>query len=116
MINLLVDEAYAFDFISVLDIKKNNSSKDQENFDITCDYIRSQVGHELFDLIINSQIYNEMIEANKVIYDLIDDIRVRHIIMDAKIVDDANNQRFFLKKKLQENFFNDNLTESKTNI
>jgi len=116
MINLLVDEAYAFDFISVLDIKKTNSSKNKENFDITCEYVRTQVGHELFDNIINSDLYDEMVNANKVIYDLIDDIRVRYIKMDAKIVDDANNQRFFLKRKLQEQFFNDKLTESKNNI
>lgn len=116
MINLLVDEAYAFDFISVLDIKKTNSSKDQENFNITCDYIRSQIGHELFDLIINSDVYHLMININKKIYDLIDDIRILHKQMDAKIVDDINTQRFFLKRKLQEQFFNDNLTESKTNI
>lgn len=116
MINLLVDEAYAFDFISVLDIKKNNSEKDQKNFDITCEYIKSQIGEQLFKNIINSQTYNEMVEANKIIYNLIDDIRIHHVNMDAKIVDDANNQRFFLKKKLQEKFFNDNLTESKTNL
>jgi hypothetical protein len=36
--------------------------------------------------------------------------------MDAKIVDDANNQRFFLKRKLQQTYFANELTELKTGI
>ena len=116
MINLIVDEAYAFDYLSVLEIKKNNSLKDHQYYSMIFDHVRLEVGNETFDRIIASKIYHEMIDANKKIYDLIDDIRIKKINMDAKIVDDANNQRFFLKRKLQQTYFANELTELKTGI
>lgn len=116
MINLSVDEAYAFDYLSILDIKKNNSEIDFQNFSKVYQSIKSQTDQKIFEEVISSDIYQLMIKANKKIYDLIDEIRIKNVQMDAKIVDDANNQRFFLKKKLQEKFFVSELTEKKSGI
>ena len=57
MIYIKVDEAYAFDMLSVLDIKKKNSLKDQQNFDSMTQYIGSQIDTQLFQLIIKSEVF-----------------------------------------------------------
>jgi len=113
MINIKVDEAYAFDMLSVLDIKKKNSPKDQCNFDtMSCD-IEIQIGSKLFKQILNSNVYSQMITVNQIIYDLIDAIRKGNLHLDARVIDDANTDRFKIKQKLQSEFFLNELVENK---
>lgn len=113
MIHIEVDEAYAFDFLSILEIKKKNSEKDINNFTRISNSISDQIGKELFDIILNSSYYKKLVCTNKMIYDTIDLIRSNSIGLDAKVIDDANTERYKLKKQLQFEFFNSNLIESK---
>ncbi len=116
MINIKVDEAYAFDMLSVLDIKNKNSLKDQHNYDLMCNDIKNQIGSELFKHIIESNTYNEMIKTNQILYDLIDMLRKDFVQIDAKILDDANIKRYKVKQTLQNDFFLGQLSENKTQI
>lgn len=116
MINLPVDEAYAFDFLSVIDVKRSKSSRDEDTFKELCSVIESQIGLDLFRTIMSSNIYSEMIMINQKIYDLIDIIRDEGTHIDAKVVDDANTERYRLKKRLQDQFFMSELAETKTKI
>ena len=116
MINLPVDEAYAFDFLSVLDVKRRHTRSDQSNFDQLCADIADQIGPDIFHQIMKSKIYEDMVKINEEIYDLIDVLRQDIVEMDAKVVDDANIQRYKLKKRLQDEFFMTGLTETKTRI
>lgn len=113
MINLEVDEAYAFDFLSILEIKKKNSEKDINNFIRVSNLISNQIGQDLFGNIINSSYYKNLVCTNKRIYDIIDLIRSDAIELDAKVIDDANTERFKFKRQLQSEFFNSDLVESK---
>lgn len=116
MITLPVDEAYAFDFLSVIDVKRKKSARDQTTFKDLCVEIESQIGKDLFKKILESKIYAEMVKVNQNIYDMIDMIRDDIVEMDAKVIDDANNERYRLKKKLQDEFFMSGLVETKTKI
>jgi predicted transcriptional regulator len=113
MIHIEVDEAYAFDFLSILEIKKKNSEKDINNFTRISNSISDQIGKELFDIIIKSSYYQSLLCTNKRIYDTIDLLRSNSIELDAKVIDDANTERFKFKKQLQSEFFNSDLVESK---
>ncbi len=114
MINLSVDEAYAFDYLSILEVKKKNSQKDYDNYINTSNFISNQIGNDLFNTIVQSVSYRDLIKTNKQIYDLIDLIRKDEIELDAKVIDQANTDRYNLKKSLQHVFFKTDLFELKT--
>ena len=60
MIKITVDEAYAFDYYAILQIKKEYGSNVDENIEqIKSDLIDS-VGLEKFNQIINSEIYSNL--------------------------------------------------------
>jgi len=104
MIQLLVDEAYAFDYLSILEIKK----------DINCKAnIQQEVGKEKMLDIINSEEYKLMIETNKLTFDAVEKARYGGDIT-AKEVDRINLERHKRKLELQRKFSHNNLTEYKT--
>ncbi len=110
MINLLVDEAYAFDYLSILQVKKNNNCKN--NYDQVCEHLQLQVPN--IDQILASQEYQNMIKANQITFQLVDDVRYNKQDVTAKQVDDANMFRYQCKCELQSKFFKNKVTESKT--
>ena len=114
MINILVDEAYAFDVLSILSIKQNNSDIDFDNYIRLCDLITLQIGFDKFNTIFDSEEYFYLIDANQLIYDLIEKIRTGKQI-SAEIIDDLNILRYGYKRRIQEKYFNTELMEKKTN-
>jgi hypothetical protein len=112
MINLYVDEGYAFDFLSILEIKKNKSTQSMKNWQNCFDYLKSQLPKNIFNLIINSQEYAHMIAINKKTFDAVEKARYGQIT--AKEVDNANMERYFAKINLQNKFFSNKTTEEKT--
>lgn len=106
MINLLVDEAYAFDYLAILLIKSElYSSKEKYETYIECfHYLESQI--ENFNEIIQSQEFKEIYEINKHTFILIDQLREGKYIT-AKEIDDANMERFNKKVQLHNKFFID---------
>jgi hypothetical protein len=113
MLNLKVDEAYAFDYLSILEIKKNKI-KDNFNNWINCfDNLKNQLDHQLFDEIIKSEEYKLMIIANSNTFDAVEKARYGQI--SAKEVDELNMERYNAKIKFQNKFFaTKKITETKS--
>jgi hypothetical protein len=112
MINICVDEAYAFDFLSVLEIKKNRSEQAMINWHNCFNYLKAQLPNDLFVLIINSNEYRDMVAVNQKTFDAVEKARYGQIT--AKEVDDANMERHYAKIALQNKFFSNKITEYKT--
>ena len=114
MINLIVDEGYAFDYLSILEVKKNlyPSESKIKSYRDCADFLRSQLPHSLFEDIISSQEYNNLYKANETTFNLVDIARNNGPVT-AKQVDDANMERFYKKEKLQKTFFSTGLVEEK---
>ena len=114
MIKLSLDEAYCFDFLSILDIKciKNNEQKmicDNLNKYIT--EIVDQIGADLYYEIMNSVEYKELFNTNYRLFSVIDSVKKGGI--DALQIDNLNYERFKIKKKIQEKFFGTEIREIK---
>lgn len=112
MINLQVDEAYAFDYLSILHVKKNINSINESSWRNCFLYLEEQIGKIKMSEIINSIEYQDMIEANKITFDAVEKARYGNIT--AKEVDESNMLRYKKKLELQKKFFNNILTEVKT--
>jgi hypothetical protein len=113
MINLKVDQAYAFDYLSILDIKKS-LNKDCYNAWQKCfDFIQEQINRDKMSEVIGSIEYKNMIDTNKLTFDAVEKARYGKEIT-AKEVDDINMVRHKRKLELQRKFFDNILTEYKT--
>jgi hypothetical protein len=113
MLNLKVDEAYAFDYLSILEIKKNKTKNNFNNWINCFNDLKNQLDHQLFDEIIKSEEYKCMIAANSNTFDAVEKARYGQI--SAKEVDDYNMKRYKVKIKLQNKFFpTKKVTETKT--
>lgn len=113
-VNLYVDLAYAFDFLSILQVKADQLQDDisLNNFNYQKDYIEKQVKPPLFKKIIDSKEYENLYSINKNLWDSINLIKTKKIT--AKYIDDLNYQRWIIKNKLQKRFFKTKTSEQKT--
>lgn len=111
MITLLVDEAYAFDYLSILDVKKN---KNPFNYDVWSQCYKNlqyQFDNDKWLSMIYSDEYKNMIKANELTFDAVDKAKRNEVT--AKYVDECNYQRYVAKQKFQLKFFNSVLSEKK---
>jgi hypothetical protein len=117
MINISVDEAQAFDFLTILLVKEARIHTPQTHKDsISCfDSIRYQVGGVLFEEILVSEEYIGLFNVNLRLFDVLERVRSEEKI-DARVVDDLNLARWKLKKQLQKKFFGVDISEVKTKI
>lgn len=116
MINLPVDEAYAFDYLSILYIKHKqmkDNQKIQSIIDLCENEIKNQIGQDLWQKIILSKQFNNMILVNQQVFDAVE--KARYGDISAKEVDIYNMKRFIAKNELQKIFFpNKDITEWKS--
>lgn len=115
MLNLIVDESYAFDYLSILKVKsiKLNDSLSKYNYS-TCEIsIQNQLGINKYNEIIDSCEYKNILNINFILFDLISNIRIYNVSPDT--IDTHNHLRHIYKSKLQSKFFINSLTEQKTN-
>jgi hypothetical protein len=112
MINLEVDEAYAFDYLSILQVKNDLFPSEYKMiaYKQCLAFLKEQLDN--FDFIINSEEYQNLYEINKVTFNLVDQVRNNEVIT-AKSVDDANMQRYYCKLALQKKYFSNELVEQK---
>jgi hypothetical protein len=108
MIELIVDESYAFDYLSILQIK-SEISNNTEKFDLIYQDLKSKL--DIFDIIIKSKEYKDVYNANKKIFEAVDLAKENKV--DAKYVDVCNYERYIVKVKLQNKFFGNDLIEKK---
>lgn len=111
MITLSVDEAYAFDYLSILEIKKNKKSDSYDSWIQCYQYLQNQFDKETWISIIYSKEYKEMLKANELTFDAVD--KAKNNQVTAQYVDFCNYQRHVAKQNFQKKFFNSNLSESK---
>ena len=110
MINLNVDEAYAFDYLSILEIKKEKYSNNTQWLDCWL-YLQSQFESEKWLSMIHSEEYKNMIKANLLTFDAVD--KAKNNEVTAQHVDYCNYQRHVAKQNFQKKFFNSALSELK---
>ena len=111
MIKIYVDEAYAFDYYSILNLKFNNGYISEKIIiDCKIDLI-NQIGKSLFLEIIESKEYRALLNANELTFDAVDKAKTDEVL--ASYVDKCNYGRMLSKKSLQEKFFTTILTETK---
>ena len=115
MISLPVDEAYAFDFLAILEVKflqsKNPSMKNKVNE--YAGYIEKQIGEPKFYEITASQEWKNLVEANTKTFEWVD--KAKTDSCKASDVDRSNYERCKARKALQEKFFPGRpITETKT--
>jgi hypothetical protein len=110
MINLNVDEAYAFDYLSILEIKKEKSSNNTQWLDCWL-YLQNQFESQKWLSMIHSEEYKNMIKANLLTFDAVD--KAKNNEVTAQHVDYCNYQRHTAKQNFQKKFFNNNLCELK---
>ena len=110
MINLNVDEAYAFDYLSILEIKKEKSSNNKQWLDCLL-YLQNQFEPEKWLSIIHSEEYKSMIKANLLTFDAVD--KAKNNQVTAQHVDYCNYQRHTAKQNFQKKFFTSDLSELK---
>ena len=111
MINLSVDEAYAFDYLSILFIKKGMSESAYKTWNDCSIYLNNQIENQLFNEIINSDEYVRMIEANQKTFNMVD--LAKEDKCSARDVDMCNYERYKAKINLQNKFFGNKVSEFK---
>jgi hypothetical protein len=111
MIKITVDEAYAFDYYAILQIKKEYGSNVNETIVAIKSDLIDSVGLEKYETIINSEIYLKLYDSNKETFIAVDKAKTDEVL--ASYVDKCNYKRMILKKELQNKFFSNSLSETK---
>ena len=113
MISILVDEAYAFDYLAILEIKYDYSRDDKilEKIVDCKDHLKKQLGDELFSLIVKSNEYEDLIAANKRTFEWVD--KAKTDSCKASDVDKSNYERCKARNALKERFFANEISEVK---
>ena len=111
MINLLVDEAYAFDYLSILEVKKQKSSISNDAWAKCYAYLQNQFDNEKWLHMMHSKEYENMIKANQLTFIAVD--KAKNNEVTAQHVDYCNYQRHAAKQNFQKKFFTSDLSELK---
>ena len=103
MMYLIVDEAYAFDYLSILDVKVDEirTSECSEAFLRCYNSLKSQMNG--IGEILESREYAELKEANRMVFKLVD--KAKRDEVKASDVDRGNYERCKKRKALQDRFF-----------
>jgi len=120
MVKISVDEAYAFDILSIYAVKMINCTDPLRHKSSSIAYnclfneLEQTFGYEKMRDIMNSKEYRSLFRANEDTFHLVDKIRSSNEVSVGKDIDNANMERFFCKRRLQEKFFEGKLLETKT--
>ena len=111
MINILVDEAYAFDYLSILEVKKKKSDSSIEAWQKFYIHLHKQFDSEKWMSMLCSKEYENMIKANELTFEAVD--KAKNNEVTAQYVDHCNYQRHVAKQNFQKKFFTSDLSELK---
>ena len=116
MISLLVDECYAFDYLSILEVKKNaNQDDNNDNWTKCMNNLKSQLGDKFMEILMSKE-YDILYKANLSTFDAVAKARSGGNVT-AKEVDDCNMERYRAKVSLQKKFFPElEITEKKLTV
>lgn len=108
MIKITVDEAAAFDMLSILGVKTERATSRAPAITAAnlADEIADQLGRETYVRVIESPQFDALYETNSRLFDLIDAIKVRgEQLGDATAIDQLNYARYQGKRVVQDTFF-----------
>lgn len=113
MINLQVDEAFALDYLSILEVKKNKLPSPQNTrafekckADLNWEFYRLDYGEAKFLEILQSEDYSKLLDINSKVFEAVDKARYgTEKDISAKEVDSLNMERFRLKQIIQNKYF-----------
>lgn len=114
MLYIDVDEGYAFDFLSILDVKKmklGTSPSTEEYWNRVYVNLCDEIGKSTVDLILKSPEYASCVDANSKMFDLVDLAKADKVT--ARESDRGNYARCEAKKALQKKFFGNDISEIK---
>jgi hypothetical protein len=120
MVTISVDEGYAFDILTIFQVKIANCidpskiAASQLGFNRLFDELYHQLGYEKVTEIITSQEYRDLYDENCKTFLLVDKIRSSEEVSIGKDIDNTNLTRFDCKRRLQSKFFNSLMVETKT--
>ena len=118
MINIEVDEAYAFDYLAILYVKMSDNPTDQNNKNYENAYNKLLKQLDALDAILNTREYEDLVTANRILFEVIEHIRkegsMENYMMSAVQLDNLNTDRWKAKKALQAKYFTSAPTEVKT--
>lgn len=116
---LYLDWAEIIDYICILEVKakKNPTPANTDKRNKNIDFAKFQLDNSGVNIweILGSNEYQQLYDANKSIFEVIDQIRDGDRI-DASIPDNLNIDRYKAKQKIQNKFFGSELAEFKTKI
>jgi hypothetical protein len=123
MIKVTIDEASAFDMLSILEIKLmgeykiDNAKKKKlnENYELLKGELIEEIGEDKFNEILDSEEYRLLLASNNIVFKMIDKVKESKAreTQTSKIVQSMNDDRFRWKGNLQNAFFNNKLIEQK---
>lgn len=116
MLKISLDEGYVFDILSIYQVKlgflfEEKYTVTENAYKCMSDEIISQIGDEKFQEILQSDEFLNLLESNKNVFQLVDIAQNGEGL--AKLVQDGNHDRYICKTKLQQKFFNNNISEIK---
>ncbi len=113
MINLPVDEAYAYDYLAILEVKVLNNVCDAEILKACSNAIRKQVGDDMHMHIVESDFYQDCIRVNRLTFEAVDG--AKNDTVKASVVHNLNYDRYLAKTRLQNEFFPKSVMTEKKN-
>ncbi len=118
MIKLEVPEAFAIDYLSILDVKwsKDNENSLKQKQYWNCFYqLEDVLGKNILSLVTRSLEYNSLFSANLIMYDAVEKARYgKEGEINPKEWDKLNMDRHRAKQELQKKFWGNELSETKT--
>ncbi len=109
---ILVDWAYAFDYLSILEVKSEKLEGQSLPVSYCANHLIEQLNAKRFETIHASPEYQALFAANLAVYEGVE--KARYASIEAKEVDDLNMARQKAKAALQKAFWGDTLTEVKS--
>ena len=105
MVTILVDEAYAFDFLSILEVKLSVAENPvvREKYNEQLAHLAGQLGASKLNSILKSEEYASLVDANRKTFEWVDMAKTDSCL--ASDVDKSNFVRCEMRKRLQDRFF-----------
>lgn len=101
MITIHTDPADAYDRLAILEIKAGHGAKVEHQIYRLTDDIAQGVSEKVHHQVMGSEEYQELYEANRIVFDLIDRLRKHGEWKGGqKAIDDMNMDRWRAKQAL----------------
>src|SRR5690242_179312 len=109
MIKISIDEAFAFDMLSIAAVKAIRLNKNNQ-FNTVADDLADSLGIDKVEQIVDSIDYQRLFKTNLYIFDCLENVEA----YKASYIDRLNLLRYKLKTRIQNKFFNSTCLEVKS--